>query len=143
MINFFKKRTEYVCGLCFDMEYNNVVLITKNRPSWQKGKLNGVGGKIQRDEFPPHAMAREFYEETGLTVQDWTPICTISGDGYFVFIYSACAHYASTAMTKTDEVVRFISVDRLREYNHIPGLEWVIPLAIYRSKKTEEKIKIT
>ena len=41
-----------------------VVLTHKNRPAWQAGKLNGVGGKIELLESPVAAMVREF--ELGL-----------------------------------------------------------------------------
>jgi len=36
--------TEYVLG--FLMDNYRVVLIEKQRPAWQKGLLNGVGGHI-------------------------------------------------------------------------------------------------
>ncbi len=47
-------------------DYKQVALITKNKPSWQANKLNGIGGKIESGETPSEAMAREFEEETGV-----------------------------------------------------------------------------
>jgi 8-oxo-dGTP pyrophosphatase MutT (NUDIX family) len=66
------------------------LLIRKTHPEWMKGKLNGIGGKIEKKEellidpddpgkntwlmeTPPEAMIREFYEETGITTtrQRW------------------------------------------------------------------------
>lgn len=48
-----------------------VVLVKKERPEWQKGFLNGVGGKLEKNESPLEAMIREFFEETGqLTTPD-------------------------------------------------------------------------
>lgn len=29
-----------------------VLLMQKNRPAWQKGKFNGIGGKINKGESP-------------------------------------------------------------------------------------------
>jgi 8-oxo-dGTP diphosphatase len=55
----------FVLGFCFDFGYHNVLLIEKSRPTWQAGKLNGIGGKIEEGESPRVAMAREFQEETG------------------------------------------------------------------------------
>lgn len=141
-----KKVQEYVCGLCFDANYANIVLIRKNRPEWQKGKYNGIGGKVEDNEWPIKAMRREFYEETGLTVDDWIPLCELSKDDYIVHMYYSTVHYAHTAISKTDEIVVYQSVERLLAYEKgmfIEGLEWMIPLAIYRSKRSEEKIKIT
>jgi len=34
----------YVLGFCFGPSLTTVVLIKKNRPAWQAGRLNGVGG---------------------------------------------------------------------------------------------------
>ncbi len=46
-----KKR--YVVGIIFD-DQNNVLLINKLRPDTQKGMLNGIGGKIEKNgkSFP-------------------------------------------------------------------------------------------
>jgi len=60
---------EYVLGFAFDETKNNVVLILKNRPAWQKGFYNGVGGKVEKyDEDYHAAMSREFLEETGVLI---------------------------------------------------------------------------
>ena len=40
-----------------------MLLICKQRPAFQKGLWNGVGGKIERGETPAEAMRREFAEE--------------------------------------------------------------------------------
>lgn len=46
----------YVVGFMLDQAREHVVLIEKNRPAWQAGKLNGVGGKVEPGEFPVNAM---------------------------------------------------------------------------------------
>ena len=51
---------EYVVGFMFSEE------ILKNKPDWQAGRLNGVGGKVEPNEYPDQAMVREFEEETGV-----------------------------------------------------------------------------
>ncbi len=70
--------TIFVCGLCFDR--NTVVLIQKNRPTWQTGLWNGIGGKCLPHERPDLAMVREFREETGAETrsQDWSPFLDLS-----------------------------------------------------------------
>jgi hypothetical protein len=56
--------TRYVLGF---MVWGSLVsLIRKKRPKWQAGKLNGVGGHVEEGEPPRNAMAREFFEETGV-----------------------------------------------------------------------------
>lgn len=53
--------------LGFAITRGDVLLILKNRPDWQAGKLNGVGGKVEDYDLGPYAaMIREFYEETGI-----------------------------------------------------------------------------
>jgi 8-oxo-dGTP pyrophosphatase MutT (NUDIX family) len=54
----------YVVGFLFSEDESRVLLVWKNRPAWQDGKLNGVGGKIEAGETPLQAMEREFKEET-------------------------------------------------------------------------------
>lgn len=54
----------YVVGFLFSEDESRVLLVLKNRPAWQEGKLNGVGGKIEAGETPLQAMEREFKEET-------------------------------------------------------------------------------
>lgn len=44
---------------------DNTLLILKDRPEWQKGRLNLPGGKIEEGETPEEAATRELLEETG------------------------------------------------------------------------------
>jgi len=44
---------------------NHVLLILKDRPDWQKGRLNLPGGKVEEGETPAQAAVRELKEETG------------------------------------------------------------------------------
>lgn len=63
----------YVLGFAFNNAVDHVVLIHKNRPQWQAGKINGIGGKVEPGEIPIFSMQREFYEETGIETvfHDW------------------------------------------------------------------------
>ena len=57
---------EYVLVWC--RKGNNseeTLLILKDRPAWQAGRLNLPGGKIEPGETPEQAAARELKEETG------------------------------------------------------------------------------
>lgn len=55
---------KYVVGIAVDPDRTHGLFVLKNRPVWQAGFLNGVGGKIEDGESPAEAMVREFYEET-------------------------------------------------------------------------------
>lgn len=66
-----KVEVEYVLGIMFSEDEKKVLTIWKNRPSWQAGKLNGIGGKIEAGESPLEAMHREFIEETGFIAKHY------------------------------------------------------------------------
>ena len=63
----FEPGQQYVLGFALSGDGNAVLLIKKTKPSWQAGKLNGVGGKVEESDWSiESAMAREFEEETGI-----------------------------------------------------------------------------
>lgn len=74
--------TRYVCGFAFPAMLDRVILIEKQRPAWQKGLFNGVGGHIEDGEMPVDAMVREFHEETGVLVPSLQWRCFALLNGY-------------------------------------------------------------
>ena len=73
----------------FNSLLNNVVLIRKNKPSWQSGKLNGVGGHIEEKETPEMAMGREFLEEVDYPYTvGWSGFATLKGEDFEVYIFN-------------------------------------------------------
>ena len=56
----------YVVGFLFEASLERVLLRLKARPAWQRGKLNGIGGKVEAGETPFYAMRREALEEAGV-----------------------------------------------------------------------------
>ena len=53
-----------------DNTLDKVLLILKDKPAWQKGRLNLLGGKIEPGETPAEAAFRELKEESG--IHGWT-----------------------------------------------------------------------
>ena len=54
---------QYVLAFAFTEDKSEIILIEKQKPDWQKGKLNGVGGKVElTDTNETEAMIREFRE---------------------------------------------------------------------------------
>lgn len=137
----------YVCGFCFDPTGKQVVLIKKNRPEWQAGLLNGVGGKIEENELIHEAMEREFLEETGVEIKDWKLFCEYTGKDYIVYFFKAFSLEYDKVKSKTDEEVDVYKVselnwdmkdiDRLRNRT-IDNLKWLIPLALDSKINTVE-----
>lgn len=54
-----------------DGAYDDVLLVHKNKPDWQKGKLNLVGGKVEEGEDAIACALRELKEEAGLEPWDF------------------------------------------------------------------------
>jgi 8-oxo-dGTP diphosphatase len=122
-----EKIRKYVCGFLFD-GCGNVALIEKRRPEWQKGRLNGVGGQIEKGETPLKAMVREFREEAGDEIS-WRQFCLVKGDGYRVYYFTSKER--AEISSKTDEKVGWYSIDKLPA-NVLPNLRWLIPMANYK-----------
>ena len=118
---------EYVAGLLYSDDGLNVTLIHKNRPLWQMGKINAIGGKIELGETPEIAMKREFIEEAGVDI-NWEARFILEGPDYRVYFFSC---HNSEAMgylrTMTDETVEVFESYDLPE-NIIPNLWWIIPM---------------
>lgn len=79
---------EWVVGFLVNPRADTVVLVRKNRPEWQAGLLNGVGGKVEEADRDPgftydaiqNAMSREFGEEAGVYVPPaaWDPMVSLT-----------------------------------------------------------------
>ena len=124
--------TEYVAGFMFSEDYNQVALIIKNRPEWQKGKANGIGGRVESGETPHEAMIREFEEETGMRHEAWAFFLSLENDPtlddkWRVHFYQATGDLKALNTT-TDEYVCICQTQRL-PFNCVPNLQWLIPLA--------------
>jgi len=98
----------YVIGFMFDQQMDKVVLIIKNRPAWQAGLLNGVGGHIEVGETPSVAMVREFEEETGVCTPEslWAYVLTLRFPYAEAEVFAAKSDAACAAVqSTTDETV--------------------------------------
>ena|SRR3989344_250970 len=126
----------YTLGFIFDQAFSRVLLIHKQRPDWQKGRLNGIGGKIEPEEQSLACMVRETQEETGLrtAAEEWMRVGEIKSDSYNVDVY-ARIHKGELddASTITDEEIEWFDVKELPEIV-LPNIPWLIPLAIDKVK---------
>lgn len=130
--------TQYYCvGFAFSEDRTHVLLLRKNRPAWQAGKLNGVGGKVEEGEPPLDAMVREFREETGiLTVPAmWRDVGAYRGPGFWIGVFATETDLVWSARAVTDEVPILLPLAELAAANGIPNLQWLIPLCLDRTTK--------
>jgi 8-oxo-dGTP diphosphatase len=123
---------KYVLGFAFNSSKDWVVLILKERPAWQKGLFNGVGGHIEKDEEPHEAMSREFWEETGIETEatEWRLVGLMEGDDWDCVLYTIAEDSMMSASTKTDEAIGVFEVnDVLRgDYATISNVPFLIEL---------------
>jgi 8-oxo-dGTP diphosphatase len=131
---------EYVVGFLFELhdlkytqETSNILLIQKEHPEWQKGYLNGIGGKIEPGELPIDAMNREFAEESGITGINWQHFANvICGEKHKVYFYRGFAKIdiLNSSKQMTDESIYNIPLRHINHYNVIENLKYLIPLAL-------------
>lgn len=130
----------YVVGFLFSDNLKYVILVKKNRPEWQAGKLNGVGGKIEPNEHPHDAMVREFKEETGADILLWKPVCVLDSTSsehkvktdWKVYFYATSAPmdtlFECHQMTDEQIVLGHLNNETLFP-NCVTNLNWLIPMA--------------
>jgi len=133
---------QYVVGIIFNETRERVMLTRKTHPEWQAGRLNGIGGHIEENEWRINAMIRETREECkGMEFRDWNEFLHLGGnwgDVYFFYV------------TVSDDVFDYIfynvkvndtgepfeqwwikNLQLLPASDIITNMQWIIPLAKY------------
>lgn len=124
---------KYVVGFAFDAVRERVLLVNKLRPSWQKGCLNGIGGKVEKDDKTLlHAMNREAKEEARLEIE-WHIKGVMRGTNnddvqFECHIFSAFTDDIWNYKQLEDEKLEIINIHTLGERTMISNLEFLIPM---------------
>lgn len=140
--------TSYVLGFCFGASLSSVVLIRKNRPVWQNGKLNGLGGHVEPGETPEMAMSREFRQEADCDEPlDWKKFGRLWNDKWEVHLF--CARFPVNRLLPTcygeeGPVMVFPVSDVVmgefsQDLNPVPNLRWLLPMALNFLRGDEKK----
>lgn len=120
---------EFVIGFLFDKRFRDVVMILKNRPDWQVGFLNGVGGHVEPGELPSEAMRREFKEEAGLDIISWFHIASVICPERRLHYYRAIGDVLKVKQ-KTDEQIVVINTDLIYSLHKVmPPSDWILRMA--------------
>lgn len=123
---------QYTLGFIFDASLEKVLLIHKNRPEWQAGKVNGLGGKVEEGEDSLTCIVREIQEEANLQTQkdDWIYLGRLGNKDWNMEVFALVYKGDITgAKTMTDEQVEWFEVNNLPS-NVMQNLCWLIPLAL-------------
>lgn len=126
---------DYVVGFMFSADGQKVLLIRKNKPEWQAGKLNGIGGKIETtDKDKWTAMAREFVEEAGIETDpyDWMHVITFThaqnGANIYIFYYAGSADIDTAKQLTSEELVSiWYPIAQVDQKQLIHNCRWTLP----------------
>jgi 8-oxo-dGTP diphosphatase len=125
----------YVLGFAFRPTVHGikVILIEKTKPGWMKGRLNGVGGKVEDGEKASAAMAREFEEETGYpsSACSWQYFTEMHFPGDCVVLcYARQLPYDAEVQTTTEECVEELVEKGFHlDPRILDNLLWLVPMA--------------
>lgn len=125
----------YVAGFLFDGDVGRVILLRKSRPEWQRGLLNGVGGKIEPGETIHSAMLREGFEEIGINT-NWQHFVTLAYPGADIaFFYSIDDRAFQAARACEDEPIVSFPLTALVWSDVIPNLRFLVPMAAHAASR--------
>jgi len=139
---------EYVLGFAFSRNAKEIVLIEKQKPEWQKGKMNGIGGKIEDEDVNKiHSMIREFREETGVDTspEQWNEFGCMTFENdvtgvpckiYLFRMFDSCIY---DCRTTESEKIYLAGLDNLFiHYKLMHNLQILIPIALSTEFKYTE-----
>lgn len=130
--------TEYTIIFCIASD-KHFLLVEKDKPEWQKGKLNLPGGKIEPGETPIQCANRELAEESGLcgdnTVHYMKQLGRIVDNNVTIHCMWCCTSYSSKlklrpADSETQKIGWYDWDTVRRDRRLIPNLRLIIPLML-------------
>ncbi len=122
---------EYTLGFIFDPKLQRVVLMEKQKPAWQKGKLNGVGGKVEEGEANITCMVRESREECGIHSDEgeWMQIAVLSGTDWRMSVYGlVCSELKQVRGNEREGAVAWYDVDDIPAHA-LSNVPWLVQMA--------------
>lgn len=134
----------YVVGFAFDHPGEHGLFVEKTHPSWQRGRMNGLGGKVDSGERPNDAMARKFREETRGTLvgsaayrpDGWRHVASLVGDDWQSLVYTTRLNFMDISAlngTFNDEHERLVALalGELPYRRTLPNVLYLVPLCVY------------
>lgn len=124
---------QYVLNAIFNPAMTELLIIKKNRPDWQAGKFNLIGGKVEPKEMFMDAAIRETEEETGIVLDPENVkmvgfIKDEPKEHFIVGCFVSITDDIYSFKTKTDESVYLVNMDELRSIPEDNRLENLLSL---------------
>lgn len=142
---------EYTLGFYFSADLKKVLLIKKNKPEWQAGRWNGVGGQVESKKdtknigaLQNNCMVREFEEETGIFtgLTEWNEFALLRYSEWNVYVYYTIYRRGHAKPESiTGEKVFWYDLSK-NSKKLLPNLSWLIPMALEIHKQSAAKFKI-
>ena len=135
-LNSIFKKKKYTVGFLFSLNGESVCLIKKTKPDWQKGFLNGVGGKVEEGESYINCIIREFKEEAGVEILNWIEAGKMVSNEWEVMVYFAFDDSINNVASLTEEEVDIYNVKELSKEKVLPNVPILIGLCLNREVKS-------
>lgn len=128
---------KYVVAFIFTPGLTWVNLIRKNKPQWQKGALNGIGGKIEEGESPMQAVIRELKEESGTSFEEDNLIEVgmmkgTNNDESAFEVYIFTGVHKTPLIDQEEEPIDLYMVDKVSSVKHVENIPMLIEACMYR-----------
>lgn len=128
----------YVAGFAFNPKGTHVAMVLKNKPDWQKGKLNAIGGKVESEENPGIAMVREFLEEAGVgtTHSQWKRLVTLFNEEHMIFFYYTFLSEDQWKHVRTveEEEILKLHVSEIASHKRIDNIDMLLDMIRYKER---------
>ena len=132
-----------VVGIVTDNE--EILLLKKNNPDWQKGLYNGIGGKVELNTTPLETIIKKCQEELGVNISNWIELDSeISSSGIEIvyFLTTLNEGEIKKLQSQTDERAELFSINNLPT-NILQDLKIQIERQFFKPKnKMNRKTKL-
>jgi ADP-ribose pyrophosphatase YjhB (NUDIX family) len=95
------------------------------------GKLNGIGGHVESNEFNYQAMHRECLEESNVIISrdSWKYICCMEGNDWLLHVFATILSNDDKPISVTDEKIELHTMESIINEKTIPNLKFLVPMA--------------